>query len=243
MLKLNQVIAIVTGRKATVARDLTEIYQGMSKIDLLSGLHRIYRPSDEENGEKLPVEAKAVQITVKTQLARARAVLTRSFDMVATMDCGNQTAKADITVDGTLVAKDVPVCHLLFLEKQLTDLHTVFHSIPVLSPERQWVSQNDGTYKSDMTSTIRTKKVPKVLVRAPATTQHQAVTELMNEDIIVGYYDKVDTSGAMLATDRTALIERCRSLIEAVKKARETANNTEVTESTIGTQINDYLFG
>jgi hypothetical protein len=42
--KLNQVIAIVAGRKADVAKGVTELYHAIQKEGLFDGISRTYKP-------------------------------------------------------------------------------------------------------------------------------------------------------------------------------------------------------
>ena len=50
--------------------------------------------------------------------------------VLATQDFANCQAKANVVVDGQTILKEVPVTHLLFLEKQLVDLRTFIDGLP-----------------------------------------------------------------------------------------------------------------
>src|SRR5262249_28027830 len=116
MPKLNQINAMVTGRKGEVEKAVTEIYKILQKEQLFNGRSRQYRPYDEEQGEKLPAEAQKVQQETKKLVEQAVAKWTDLWDLTLTQDAGNQQARADIIIDGQIVLKDVPVTNLLFLE-------------------------------------------------------------------------------------------------------------------------------
>lgn len=238
---LCEVIAIATGKKTEAKSDLTKIYQGLSKSDLMNGLSRTYQPLDEE-GEKFPAENKLVQVRVDDVLDSAASVMTKLFDVVVTQDVGNTVANGDIEVDGNVILKGIPVTSLLFLEKQLTDLHTVFSSLPTLSPEVTWTfDENRGCYVSASVQTAKTKKVPFRFVKAEATDKHPAQVEILNDDKVVGYWNKVEFSGALSAKEKATLVERVRKVRDAVVKAREKANQVEVDNVSVGKQIFDYL--
>jgi hypothetical protein len=64
-----------------------------------------------------------VQVKVGEVIRQTAAALTRLFDVTATKDWTNRTAVADVTVDGETMLSGVPVTYLLFLEKQLAELH------------------------------------------------------------------------------------------------------------------------
>ena len=76
---------------------------------------------------------------------------------------------------GEFLARDVPVTHLLFLEKQLTDVHTFVAKLPLLDPAEDWADEPDpvsGTWKTHPAKTVRSKKVPRNHRVAEATQQH-----------------------------------------------------------------------
>src|SRR5262245_28015221 len=123
MPKLNQIIAITAGKKSQASKTITEAYQNLQKAGQLEGISRAYKPKDDE-GEQLPPEKKLVQLKVRDAIRSVTGALTELFDIVATQDQANCQAKANVVVDTVPVLKDVPVTTLLFLEKQLVDLHT-----------------------------------------------------------------------------------------------------------------------
>lgn len=242
MTKLNQIVAIEKGVKSTTNRDVTNQYHLIQRAPLLSGISRTYKPKDED-GDQLPSESTRVQVTVADAVDSVVESLTRLFDVVLTKDAANQKAVADVVVDGQTIAKDVPVPYLLFLEKNLSDLHTVVQTFPVLDPSEKWTyDSNAGTYRTEVTQTTRTKKVPRNHVLAPATDKHPAQVQMYHEDVVVGTWDTVKFSGAIPADRRNLLVHRIEALQVAVKFAREKANNTEVTDRAIGAALFGYLF-
>jgi hypothetical protein len=64
----------------------------------------------------------------------------------------------------------------------------------------------------------------------------------VTEDVIDGYWDKVRFSGAVPASRKDELLERCQALIEAVQRAREAANQIDVQDAPIGQAVFDHLF-
>ena len=243
MTRLNQIIAVEKGVKAAAVRDFTDAHHRLQKQALLTGISRTYQPRDEE-GEPLPAESTRVQIQTEDVLTDVKAALTRLFDVVATKDRANCGARADVTVDGTVLLPNVPVTYLLFLEKQLTDLHTFLRGLPVLDAAESW-SWDDtaNAYRTEPTRTVRTKKVPRNHVRAEATDKHPAQVEVYTEDLPVGNWTTVKFSGALPARQVTVLTERVVKLAEAVKYAREEANTTEVTDWHVGDVVFGWLFG
>src|SRR5262245_11612162 len=137
MAKLNQIIAVEKGIKSRSYSELTDAHHGLQKAALLAGIARTYQPKDEE-GEQYPPESTRVQLRAEEVLRQTTANLTRLFDVTATKDWANCEAKADVVVDGVVLLTQVPATYLLFLEKQLTDLHTFIAKLPVLDAAESW---------------------------------------------------------------------------------------------------------
>jgi hypothetical protein len=241
--KLNQIIAVEKGVKSRSAQDLTQTQHDLAKPALLAGISRTYQPKDEE-GEQLPPESTRVQVRAEDALKKVGAALTRLFDVTATKDWANRTAAADVVVDGTVLVADVPVPYLLFLEKQLADLQALVRKLPVLDASESWnLDPSTDAWKTDQVRTIRTKRVPRNHVKAEATEHHPAQVEVYYEDIAVGYWTTVKFSGALPARRLHELQERIEKLQQAVRFAREEANNTEVADHRVGDTVFGYLFG
>jgi hypothetical protein len=239
--KLNQIIAVEKGVKSKSFQDLTEAHHAVQKPTLLSGISRAYQPKDEE-GEQLPPESTKVQIKTEEILRDTASTLTRLLDVTATKDWANCQAKADVTVDGQVLLRDVPVTYLLFLEKQLTDLHTFMKKLPVLDAAESWTfDESADCYRTDAVRTIRTRKVPRNHVKAEATEHHPAQVEVYYEDIPVGYWSTTKFSGALPARRVHELTARVEKLQAAVKFAREEANGVEAAAQSVGDAIFGYL--
>lgn len=241
MPKLCQVVAIQTAKRPITQSKVTELYRRIQKQDLFNGFVRRYTPKDEE-GEVLPDENKRIQATVDKCLEDFANTLGEMLDTVLTVDVANTNAVADITVDGYLIASRVPVTHLLFLEKQLVDIRSFLSSLPVLDPASSWVDDGKNDYwRAEPVTTVRTKKIRKSFVAAPATDKHPAQVEVYTEDEPVGTWTKTDISGAIPSTEKEGMISKVNNLIEAVKAAREEANATEVVRAEIGESLFSYL--
>ncbi|MEU7822570.1 hypothetical protein [Catellatospora sp. NPDC049133] len=242
MAKLNQIIAIEKGIKSRSFQDLTEAHHAVQKPALLSGISRTYQAKDEE-GEQLPPESTKVQTRAEDVLRQIGTTLSRLFDVTATKDATNCVARADVVVDDRVLLSDVPVTYLLFLEKQLTDLHTFVKKLPVLDAAESWMfSDSADCWSTEPVRTIRTKKVPRNHVKAEATEKHPAQVEVYYEDIAVGYWTTVKFSGALPAKRVSTLLERVEKLQQAVKFAREEANNAEAVDKHVGDRVFGYLF-
>jgi len=240
-IKLNQAIALVKDSKSRGESALTKVYHGIQNKALLAGVVKTYKPRDEE-GEKLPSEGTRLQVRVPSVLASAVGPLSRMFDLTATVDAGNQIASADIVVDGVVVLKAVPVTTILFLEKKFVDLATVVAKLPTLDEAEEWEEGDDGlSFKTVPSSKVRTKKVPRVLEKSPATDKHPAQVEVWHEDIVVGDWTTITFSGAISQKRQRELAKQVAKFQEALKIAREQANSELVTEREIGAEIFKFL--
>jgi hypothetical protein len=241
-MKLNQVIAIEKGTKSRALQELTEAHQTLQKPALLAGISRTYRPRDEE-GEQFPPESTRVQVKAEDVIRKTTDELTKLFDVVATKDWANCTAKADVVVNGVILLSQVPATYLLFLEKQLVDLHTFIKKLPVLDASELWSFDSSAdSWATEPIQTTKTKKIPRNHVKAEATEKHPAQVEVYYEDVLVGNWRTIKFSGALPAQRINELLNRVELLQEAVKFAREEANSLDVSEQKVGAKILNYLF-
>jgi hypothetical protein len=240
--KLNQILAIQAGKKSQAKETLTQAYHQIKRSDLFSGLVRTYQPRDE-GGEPQPDERKFVQVKVNDLINHVTAHLTEMFDVVATQDWANCTAHADVVVDGQKLLQQVPVTHLLFLEKQVVDLRTFIEALPVLDAAEEWEYKAEvDCYVSAPMRTNRTKKVPKNHIKYEATREHPAQVEMYMEDVWVGSWTTTKFSGAIPAATKNAMLERVSKLLDAVRTAREEANSVEIKNVKVGAAVLGFVF-
>lgn len=243
MAKLNQIVAVEKGVKAQVYSYLSEVNKFVQKPDLFNGFSKTYNKKNEES-EDLPPESKKVQFTVQDVLEKVTANMANFIKLVARKDFTNNIASADIKVDGQTIAMEVPVTHLLFLEKQLTDMKTFIGNLPVLDEADEWSEDTaSGLYKSKPIEMHRTKKIQKGIVLYDATDKHPAQTQLITEDVLVGYWHTTKLSSAIPRPRKEELLKRIEKLILAVKEAREEANGAEEADAVpdIGSAIIGYI--
>lgn len=232
---LHQAVALESGIRAKTYRKTTDLWKFLQKPGLFSGLSRVYEPLDDE-GEQLPPESTQVQMHAETVLRQGFDELARQWDITATRDWGNCTARADVVVDGRVIIASAPTHFLLWAAKQLQDVRAVILALPVHDPADVWrPDQSSGLWKTDPpVRTRKTSKVPRNHVRATATDKHPAQVDTYFEDVTVGHWVSTKTSGAVPATRQAQLLSRVEALQEAVTRARQVANATEVPEVEIG---------
>lgn len=248
---LHQILAVEKQIKSDTYAELTKLNrdaQRTQKDGPLFGQERIWDPRFESESplyELLQDQRATVQIRAADLLTRASKILTRLFDLVATKDWANTEASADLVIDdGAVVIEDVPVTFLLFLEKQLTDLETFLRSLPTLDPAHDWTwDPSTRAWRSEVNATARTKKVRKSHVLHPGTDRHAPQVEAYTDDEITGHWMVTQLSGAMDPSVTGGLIERCQTVLAAVRMAREAANNRPAEHVRVGKQIFDYILG
>jgi hypothetical protein len=232
--KLNQILAVEKTVKGKREDEFTKLYQGVQKVDLVTGMARTYQPKDDD-GEKLPPENKKVQIRIEDAVQKTISLMKEVFNVTAAKDVTNCNAKADVVVDGEVLLKGVPATHLLWMEKKLLSFSEFINKLPVLAQDTSWtMDEGQGLYRSSPSESIKTKKKEEWKVIVPPTPQHPAQTQKMVEDVTVGTWTTTALSGAIPESRKRQLQERCEKFMRAVKEARETANQTEVVDLPTG---------
>lgn len=241
MPKLCQILAIKKQRLTTANDKLTAIYHQLQKEALLNGISRTYKPLSEE-GEKFPAESQQVQLRVDQALRDIVAAASPVYDIVAVLDNANCAARADVVVDGKVLLEKVPAYTLLFLEKQIVDLRTMFGKLPELPQTESWTyDSNYDCYITKPVETSKSKKITKPLVKYDATKEHPAQVELVSEDVLTGNWTTVKFSGALPREYKKKLLDRLDALLVAVKFARETANQSDAPQVSVAKQIFDFV--
>ena len=242
-MKLHEVVAVRKGIKSRTYSELTELFRRAQNNDLYNGLSREFLPLDDD-GETFPSESKQVQLVAEDVLKRVSKLRTRFLDIEATQEWGNLEARGDVEVDGHVLLVGVPATLLIFLEKELNDLHTFVSAMPVLDESRTWTKDpNSKLFHTAPLRTHKTKKVQRPVVLYDATEHHPAQTQMITEDVTIGHWQTTYQSGALPVPRKEALLERIDGLRNAVKRARSRANDTEVQRRQIGTILMSYLLG
>jgi len=242
MPKLNQILAIEKGKKTQLHQEITNLHKATQKAQLMTGHHKTFVPT-EEDGESFPDDRQHVQHRASEVIEQVTERLTTLMDVTATKDWANCNARSDVMVNGEKFLENVPVTYLLFLEKELNDLHTFVSKIVELDSAEQWtLDPNSGLFRSESVKTHKTKKLQKPIVLYPATPEHPAQTQLTTEDVVIGHWTTIKFSGALPRPDKKQMLDKIRTLQDAVKFAREQANSMEAEEQKVGRKVLDFIF-
>lgn len=240
--KLHQILAVERGVRKTTNDKFTEIHHVLQKPALFTGISRTYQPLDDE-GEKFPAESTRVQITVAQAIKDVEGALTNLWDLASTKDFANTLAVIDVKLGETTMLAGAPVAHLLFLERQLTDLGTFIGKLPVLDPAQTWTWSNDAAaYETPVVESHKSKKIPRVLTKAPATDKHPAQVDVWHEDIVVGNWSTIHFSGALPQQTINDMLARLQLLREAIQVARAIGNETVIEQKKTSGMLLQYIF-
>jgi len=248
MSKLHQLLAVEGDLEGTYKKVLEETKTNFMKHpDRYFGQHQRVDFFDESAPKEADVH-KEMDDTIPSKLAYTQGHITRYLDAVLQKERTNQEARADLVIDGTIIAKDVPATFLLGLENKLKTIrNNIYETIPTLQPGVKWErdeSVGDGVYRRvNPDEKFRTKKVMKNHIISEATKEHPAQVNVYNEDEKVARI-VTDTWCDMISTaEKSAVLGRIDKLIRGVKKARQNANTTEVVKTTIGNELFAYING
>lgn len=241
--RIVQLLAIESQVKAETETRMGQLRHVTANPDLFTGMTKTYRQADDEGHAKLPQNAeKAVRTTADEVLNLAQQTLSRLWDTRLTIDAANQLAKADVSVPGRARAllTDMPVGHLLYLERELMLFATLVESLPVLEAGVTWTTDNmpAGQHKAKEITENYKQKVPGKFVLSEATQYHAANVQRLDTDEVVGISTTTAFSGGIDRGRKQQILTRVSQLRIAVKQAREEANSVTVPELSEG----DVLF-
>lgn len=203
---------------------------------------------DDQKSNLNRTEQTAMAETVGGKLKYLSRALASYYDVYAAKEATNQTASADIVIDGEPLFKAVPATVLLGMETKLKELRTVYEAIPTLQPGVIWEVDAEApgrVYKTKNPGvTFTTEKVMSAVVLAEATKEHKAQVKEVVNDVPVARVETTHKSGMITPADKSMLLGRLDSLIRATKEARQRANSVDaVTFSNFGKELLAYING
>lgn len=239
--RLNQLLAVEKAVRTEAQRVLTNAYHKLQKAPLFQGQTRTYEPMNDGD-TRFPDESQKPLANAHDTFDEGVVALIKQWNLEASKNASNLGATADVVVNDVTLLENVPTTTLLYLEKQLFDLATVANAIPTLDPAVEWDYDSAANiWRGKAVETVRTQKTPKTHVKYAATDKHPAQTEFYWEDVPVGTWTTTRLSTAMSDSQKRAIVKRIADLQAAVKQAREDANLVQVSNSTAGETLVDYI--
>lgn len=190
-------------------------------------------------------EYKKMETTVVEKLAYVAEMVTRYYDAYLQKEATNQTARANVEINGKIFLENVPVVVLLGMEQRLRELREVYRMIPTLQPGPTWKRDPTlswGAYRSEHPEKrFLTKKTKKAFILAESTDKHPAQVQALDEDVPVAERITTTWSGMLSVHEKSLLLDRVDVLIQAFKRSRQRANEAELVQREMGRTIFDYL--
>ena len=253
--KLFEVLAVegeAQGRAIKLVAELLSVFK--NKENLFRGKSRklsLFDKSSENTLEVEALEAKdsiatKVETTVPDSLNYLGGILADYWDVMFQKEASNQIAKADIIIEGQVLATGVPVTFLLSMESRLKDLRPVLESIPTLAPSIAWSKDElmgEFIYVSNETTNVKTREDTEYRIVAPATEKHPAQVVPVKGQFNIGKYTDREWSGMISTAEKAKLLEKFDKLARAVKQARQRANDVEAINTKIGDTLAESLLG
>lgn len=244
--KLHELVAIESDLKGAYEKIIKEtVVTFVKKGDRFFGKHRKLHLFDAAARDEGIEEHKEMTTTVSKKLKYQEGAIIRYFDVVLQKDATNQTARADLIVDGKTLAEELPATFLLGMETKLKFLRQTYEAIPTLPPGYQWIpdpNRGEDVYiDANPAQAYKSIKqfVPQVLYKH--TVEHPAQVEKIEEVKNVGRYTTELWYGMLSSADKSKLIGRVDKLIQAVKQARQRANRADIVARKIGATLFKYI--
>lgn len=240
---LHQLLAVEPELKSAAVKSIRDASTTFSrKQGQFYGQHRSYEP-DTEEGQRFPDENEEMVSTVYRELDDASKKIVRYVDALIQKETTNAEAKAHVLIEGqSFFGRALPATALLALEGKLKELREMYEEIPVLDPKEEWSwDPQTKRYLAKSRQYIKTEKQLRAVVLYEATKEHPAQVKDYTQDIRIGVWTNKRFSGAIPPAEKSDLIERLDTLMQAVKSARQKANDEEVTDIMVGDTIFRFL--
>ena len=249
MAKIHELIPVEADKMAA-ANALTDeaINTFTKKPELFTGHSRLVTMYDEARQAENSKDYKEVIESVPSKLAHVWDALVPAIDVQAAKENSNTSdkARADVSVNGKTVLKDIPATALLALEKRLAQLRNLYSSIPTLDPTFAWEPDPnaalEGIYRTKYpTESQKTEKVHDYKVMVQATDKHPAQVAEYTIDKNVAKVSVDRQSGMVSPAQKARWLKRINDLATAVKEARQRANMADVKPLDVAANIREYI--
>lgn len=251
MSKLHEILAVDGDLQNTSKAIANETIGTFSKKpNLFLGRSKTLTMFDEDRRNEEAAQAEYIPLatTVQDKLDYTAEHLIRYFDVLASKEATNQQANDGVKLDGKLLFDfGMPATLLLGLENRLAQVRKIYEAIPNLDPSIKWEGDNsffpNGWRSADKEVRPKTEKSTRYAVMAEATKEHKAQVDKVTMDRPVGQYETTFFSGMITSAEKSNMLHRIDKLIQAIKQARQRANDQEVVVMDVGKKIFDYIHG
>lgn len=212
------------------------------KSGFFDGLIKVHTPIDEET-MPLPNQNQRLRASVAEKLNFYNKNFASLLDFNVIKEMTNSVAKADLVINDTVLATDVPATALLNLERRLEDLRRVYNKIPTRDISEEWkYDEEANVYKGTTEKKLQTEVEKEWKVVVPATDKFPAQVKETAKKATIGYWETTPVSGRLSTVEKAALLQNLDKMIIAIKQARARANKQEIIKTNLGKTILNKIF-
>lgn len=247
MAKLHEGLAIHKDRLSVFKKVLDEargVFKGAAHFQ---GHVKRIEYFDADNEKYNATEEKKVDETVPSKLDYVNGHMRTLLDLDYQIENANTSARADLFIDGKGVALNVPVGFLLTIENKFKEYRAALEMIPTHAPGIEWLPDTAMSTHGDIfkakndTTDYLTRKKPVYTIVAPATEQHAAQVKESHDDVRVARAITTRYTGTISPAQKSDMLARCDSVIQAAKRARQRANDVEIGNERMAGPLLDYI--
>lgn len=238
---LHEVLAAeakVVSKASAIQSEAVDTFK--NKHTLFDGQIRIYKPTDDD-GMQIPHENVHLRAKVTDKLQYVLNFITEKIDIKCTKEMTNTKAMANLVAAGTDFGEfSAPT--LLSLENSFNELRPLLLAIPTRDAAKVWVpNAQENWFETEPLMTNKMEKEKDFKVIVPATIEHAADVREITNLSKVGEWSTTHLSGRISTAEKALLINGFDNMLKEIVKARQRANNTEVTTVTIGKRLLDKI--
>jgi len=247
MAKLHEGLAIHKDRSAVAKKVIDEARGVFKSAAHFAGFVKRASYYKDEDKRFDAVEEKRVSETVPSKLDYVNTHMRAMLDLDYQIERANSFAAADLVVGDSITVSGVPVGFLLTIEAKFKEYRAMIDMIPTHAPGIEWVVDPDQSTKGDILKakndqrSFLTKKTPVYNVVVPATPEHPAQVKESHDDVRVAEVTTTVYTSTISPAQKSDMLARCDAVIQAAKRARQRANDTEISEDRIAQPLLDYI--
>lgn len=248
--KLFEILAVeadVENKVKTIMQEAMTTFQKRSEHFVGSIRTLKMFDAERQNEEAGFEERKDIVTTVQKKLDYTWESIIKYYDVIAQKEVGNQSTHADVIINGEVILSNMPATLLLGLESRLKKVREMYLTIPTLAPGTEWVSDEsigEGVFRAKYPEIRhRTEKTVEHKIIVQPTKEHPAQVEKWTSSVPVGNFTTDRWCGMISPAKKSQLLDRIDTLIEAVKQARQRANEVQLENVKVGEIIKNFIHG
>jgi hypothetical protein len=251
-LTLGAVVGHLKQSREASNRAGTALRNGLGETHV-TGFNRKFTPDDDEQREQKRLlqkntdTYKAVALRVRDQLREDALISGETLDWALTQDIANCTAKADVVVNGEVLLAQVPISHLLHLQKHFAEYKAVILTkIPILDPTVDWEwdeVQQLWRARPEKTGAFVKRDELVVVPGTDKSDKHAPAWSTLSREMHIGEWESTNWSSALPEQEKRALLARADTLLSALKEAIAVANHTPAQKHAGGSKLYGFLLG